>query len=166
MPLKTDIRGMVWRYPDAFEVGREKIREFAKAIKATDPASYDEQAAAELGYDTLIASVTFPAIIAKLAQADFFRHVDTGFTSMQMVQVDQKFIFHRPIKVGDRLYARMEVVSVDERFGATMAVTRNQLTDEAGELVMDAYTTMMGREDDSAVHLKWDAETGQVVKTA
>ena len=31
---------------------------------------------------------------------------------MQIVQVDQKFVFHQPIRVGDKLYARFEVVSV------------------------------------------------------
>ena len=39
MALKTDIRGMVWRYPDTFVVGREQIRQYANSVKATDPAS-------------------------------------------------------------------------------------------------------------------------------
>ena len=34
---------MVWEYPDSFEVGREKVREFAKAVKADDPACLDEK---------------------------------------------------------------------------------------------------------------------------
>ena len=37
MALKTDIRGMVWKYPDTFVVGREQIRQYAKSVKATDP---------------------------------------------------------------------------------------------------------------------------------
>jgi len=45
MALKTDIRGMVWRYPDTFVVGREQIRQYANSVKATDPASVDEDAA-------------------------------------------------------------------------------------------------------------------------
>ncbi|MCW2591549.1 MAG: 3-hydroxyacyl-ACP dehydratase, partial [Mycobacterium sp.] len=31
MALKTDIRGMVHVYPDYFVVGREKVREYARA---------------------------------------------------------------------------------------------------------------------------------------
>ncbi|MDT5049162.1 MAG: hypothetical protein QOG75_5060, partial [Mycobacterium sp.] len=38
MAINTDIRGMVWEYPDSYVVGREKVREFAKAVKADDPA--------------------------------------------------------------------------------------------------------------------------------
>ena len=166
MAIKTDIRGMIWRYPEPFVVGREKIREFARSIKAEDPACYDEAAAAELGYDALLAPLTFVAILAKLVQSDFFRNVDTGYTTMQMVQVDQGFTFHKPIKAGDTLYARMEIASVNERFGADIVTTRNILTDDNGDVVLEAFTTMMGHEGDDSVSLKWDAESGQVVRTA
>jgi acyl dehydratase len=165
MALKTDIRGMVWKYPDKYVVGREKVREFAKAVQAEDPASYDEEAAAELGYDNIVAPPTFVSILAKLVQADFFRNVDLG-GDVLMVQVDQKFLFHKPVLAGDALHARMDIQSVDERFGADIVVTKNICTNEAGEVVLEAYTTMMGHQGDDAIQLKWDAETGQVVKTA
>ncbi len=166
MAIKTDVRGMIWRYPEPFVVGREKIREYAKAVQADDQASYREDAAAELGYDALVAPLTFVSIFAKLVQADFFRNVDTGYTTMQMVQVDQKFIYHKTIKAGDKLYARMEIASVDERFGADIVTTRNLCTNDAGELVLEAFTTMMGHDGDDSVNLRWDAESGQVVRTA
>lgn len=166
MAIKTDIRGMIWRYPEPFVVGREKVREYARAVKAEDAASHDEAAAAELGYDAVLAPLTFVSILAKLVQADFFRNVDTGYTTMQMVQVDQGFTFHKPIKAGDTLYARMEIASVNERFGADIVTTRNILTNDDGEVVLEAFTTMMGHEGDDSVSLKWDAESGQVVRTA
>jgi acyl dehydratase len=164
--INTDIRGMVWDYPDGWVVGREKVREFARSVKADDPASLDEKAAAELGYDALVAPLTFVTILAKLVQADFMRKVDTGYDTMQIVQVDQKFVFHKPILVGDVLHARMEIDSVVERFGADIVVTRNTLTNNEGELVLESYTTVMGHEGDNSVNLKWDMETGQVVRTA
>lgn len=166
MAIKTDIRGMVWEYPDTYVVSREKIREFARAIKADDPASLDEKAAAELGYDGLVAPLTFATIFAKLVQSDFMRKVDTGYETMQIVQVDQKFIFHKPILAGEVLHARMEIQSVNERFGADIVVTRNICTNDAGELVLEAYTTMMGHEGNESVELRWDMESGQVVRTA
>jgi acyl dehydratase len=166
MAINTDIRGMVWDYPDSWVVGREKVREFARAVKADDPASLDEDAAAELGYDALVAPPTFVTILAKLVQADFMRKVDTGYDTMQIVQVDQRFVFHKPILAGDVLHARMEIDSVNERFGADIVVTRNTLTNDEGELVLEAYTTMMGHEGDNSINLKWDNETGQVVRTA
>jgi acyl dehydratase len=164
--INTDILGMVWDYPDSYEVGREKVREFARSVKADDPACLEESAAAELGYDGIVAPPTFVTILGKLVQADFMRKVDTGYETLQMVQVDQRFVFHKPILAGDVLYARMEIESVVERFGADIVVTRNTLTNDQGELVMEAYTTVMGHEGDNSINLKWDKETGQIVRTA
>src|ERR1700754_3227890 len=109
MALKTDIRGMVWKYHDKFVVGREQVRQYAQAVKAKDPAPHDEAAAAQLGHDTIIAPLTFMSIFAVMIQRHFFQHVDVGVETMQIVQVDQKFLFHRPIKAGDELTGTMYV---------------------------------------------------------
>ena len=130
MALKTDIRGMSWQYPDYFEVGREQVRAFARAIKCDDPACFDEAAAAELGHDSIVAPLTFVSIFAKLVQDDFFRNVDMGMETMQIVQVDQQFVYLKPMCVGDKLCGRMEVQSVNERFGADIVVTKNTCTNE------------------------------------
>ena len=166
MALKTDIRGMSWQYPDYFEVGREQVRGFARAIKCDDPACFDEAAAAELGYGTIIAPITFVSIFAKLVQDDFFRNVDMGMETMQIVQVDQQFRYHKPVLAGDKLWARMDIHSVDERFGADIVVTKNVLTNDDGELVLEGYTTVMGHQGDNSIQLRWDKESGQVVRTA
>ncbi|MDG5481367.1 (3R)-hydroxyacyl-ACP dehydratase subunit HadC [Mycolicibacterium gadium] len=166
MALKTDIRGMVWEYPDTFVVGREQVRQYAKAVKSAAPATVDEAAAAELGHDALIAPLTFASIFAVMIQNHFFQHVDVGLETMQIVQVDQKFHFHRPIKVGDALTGTMYIETVDERFGADIVTTRNVCTDPDGKVVMEAYTTLMGHEGDNSISAKWDPETGQVVRTA
>ena len=153
MALKTDIRGMVHVYPDYFVVGREKVREYARAVKSEDPANYDEQPAAELGHPNLLAPLTFTSVYALLVQQDFFRHVDVGIETMNIVQVDQRFVYHKPIHAGDKLWARVEIHSVDERFGADIVVTRNVCTDERGDLVLEAFTTLMGQQAETAVAL-------------
>jgi acyl dehydratase len=166
MALKTDVRGMSWQYPDYFEVGREQVRAFAQAIKCEDPACFDEAAAAELGYDSILAPLTFVTIFAKIIQDDFFRNVDVGMETMQIVQVDQRFVYHKPVFVGDKLFGRMDIRSVDERFGADIVVTENTCTNQHGEMVLVGYTTLMGHEGDDSIQLKWDKESGQVVRTA
>ncbi len=166
MALKVDIRGMSWQYPDYFEVGREQVRQFAQSIKCNDPACFDEAAAAELGYDSIIAPITFVSIFAKLVQNDFFRNVDVGMETMQIVQVDQKFVYHKPVCVGDKLFARMDIHSVNERFGADIVVTKNVCWNQSGDLVLDSYTTLMGHEGDDSIQLKWDKESGQVIRSA
>ena len=58
----------------------------------------------------------------------------------------------------------MDVDSVDERFGADIVVTRNVCTNDDGEVVLEAFTTMMGHEGDNSISVKWDPETGQVMR--
>jgi acyl dehydratase len=166
MGLKADVLGMVHKYPEVFVVGREQVRQFAKAVKSDHPASLDEAAAAELGHDALVAGPTFVSIVALLVQQDFFRVVDVGMETMQILQVDQKFVYNRPIKVGDRLHAVVEVISVEHRFGADIVVTRNTLSDDDGGLIMEAFTTLMGHEGDTSVSVHYDRETGQVLRSA
>lgn len=164
MALKTDIRGMVWEYPDAFVVGREQVRQYANAVKSHDPASIDEKAAAELGHSGLVAPPTFMSILAVMIQRHFFQHVDVGFETMQIVQVDQKFKFYRPIVEGDAVRGTMYIESVEERFGADIVTTRNVLVDQHGEVVMESFTTLMGHEGDNSISAGWDPETGQVLR--
>ena len=166
MALKADIRGMVYKYPEVFVVGREQVKQFALAVKSPDPASLHEEAAAELGHDTLVAGPTFVSIVALLVQQDFFRNVDVGMETMQIIQVDQRFVYHRPIKVGDRLHAQLEIKSVENRFNADIVVTRNVLTDDDGGVIMEAFTTLMGHEGDNSVSVRYDRETGQVLRAA
>lgn len=166
MALRADILGMVYKYPEVFVVGREQVKQFALAVKSPDPASLHEEAAAELGHDTLVAGPTFVSIVALLVQQDFFRNVDVGMETMQIIQVDQRFVYHRPIKVGDRLHAELEIKSVENRFNADIVVTRNVLTDDDGGIIMEAFTTLMGHEGDNSVSMRYDRETGQVLRAA
>ena len=165
MALKTDIRGMVYEYPGTFVVGREQIRQYANAVKAKDSASHDEAAAAELGHSAIVAPLTFMSIFAVMIQNHFFQNVDVGLETLQIVQVDQKFLFRRPIKAGDELTGTMHVLTVVERFGADIVTTHNVLSDPSGEVVMESYTTLMGHEGDHSISVKWDPETGQVLRT-
>jgi acyl dehydratase len=151
--LKTDIRGMVHEYPDYFVVGREKIREYSTAVQSDDDANFDEKPAAELGHPAILAPLTFTAVYALLVQRDFFRKVDVGIETMNIVQVDQRFVYHEPIYAGDKLWARLEIHSVDERFGADIVVTRNVCTNDKGEVVIEAFTTLMGQQAERSVKI-------------
>lgn len=164
MALKIDIQGMVWKYPEPFVVGTEQIRQYANAIQAHDPQSHSVEAAKASGHDGLIAPLTFMSIFAVMIQRHFFQHNDVGFETMQIVQVDQKFKFHRAIRAGDALTGTLEIQSVDERFGADIVTTRNQLIDQHGELVMESFTTLMGHEGDNSISAGWDPKTGQVTR--
>jgi meromycolic acid (3R)-3-hydroxyacyl-[acyl-carrier protein] dehydratase HadA len=143
--LKTNIVGMHYRYPDHYEVEREKIREYAIAVQNDDASFFEEDAAAELGYKGLLAPLTFICVFGYKAQTAFFNHANIAVEDAQIVQVDQVLKFQKPIVVGDKLYCDVYVDSVRQSHGTQIIVTKNIVTDEAGDVVQETYTTLAGR---------------------
>ncbi len=136
---------MHYRYPDHYVVGREKIREYAIAVKNDDAAFFDETASADLGYGGLLAPLTFISVFGYQAQTAFFANADIGIQDEKIVQVDQELKFLKPIKAGDTLHCDVYVHSVRSAFGTDIIVTKNIVTNQAGEVVQETYTTLAGR---------------------
>jgi len=147
--LSDDIVGMHYLYPDHYEVGREKVREYAEAVKNEDPAFFDEKAAAELGHGAILAPLTFISIFGYQAQTAFFANANIGIQDAKIVQVDQELKFLQPIKAGDKLYCHVYVHSVRQSFGADIIVTKNIVTNQDGEVVQETYTTLAGRSEEN-----------------
>jgi acyl dehydratase len=143
--LSKQIVGMHYRHPDHYVVGREKIREYAIAVKNEDAAYHDEKAAAELGHDALPAPLTFISVFGYQAQTAFFESANIGVTDMQIVQVDQVLKFRKPIHAGDTLYCDVYVDSIRQGHGTDIIVTKNIVTNESGDVVQETYTTLAGR---------------------
>ena len=145
MSFLDDLVGLHYRYPDHYEVGREKIREYAVAVKNPDESFFDEKAAAELGHDAILAPLTFISIFGYQAQLAMFQSNNIGITDAKIVQVDQELRFLKPIKAGDRLYCDVYVHSIRQSFGADIIVTKNIVSNESGDVVQETYTTLAGR---------------------
>ncbi|MBO0854681.1 MAG: (3R)-hydroxyacyl-ACP dehydratase subunit HadB [Nocardia sp.] len=137
--------GHHYRVDDYYEAGREKIREYARAVKDFHPVHRDETTAREYGYDGLIAPVTFISLAGIVAQRKLFEQVVTGYDLSQIMHTDQTLEFHRPIRSGDRLICDVYLHSFRQAFGGDMIVTKNIVTAAGGELVLIAYTTLVGR---------------------
>ena len=145
MSLSPNIVGMHFKYPDHYVVGREKIREYATAVKNDDAAFFDEKAAADLGHDALLAPLTFISVFGYQAQSAFFEDANIGIKDAKIVQVDQELKFLQPIKAGDRLYCDVYVHAIRRSFGADIIVTKNIVTNQDGVVVQETYTTLAGR---------------------
>jgi hypothetical protein len=143
--LATDLVGMHYRYPDHYEVEREKIREYAVAVQNDDALFFEEDAAAGLGYKGLLAPLTFICVFGYKAQSAFFKHAGIAVTEEQIVQVDQVLKFDEPIVAGDKLYCDVYVDSTRVAHGTQLIVTKNIITNQAGDVVQETYTTLAGR---------------------
>jgi acyl dehydratase len=148
VPLSESIVGKHFRYPDHYEVEREKIREYAVAVKNDDRSFFEESAAAEIGYPSLVAPLTFLAVFGYRAQTAFFDHANIGITDQKIVQADQAFKYLVPIKAGDKLYCDVYVHSVRQAHGTDIIVLKNIVTNQDGEVVQESYTTLAGRSEE------------------
>jgi acyl dehydratase len=143
--LGQDFVGTHYRYPDHYVVEREKIREYATAVKNDDPVFFEEKAAAELGYPRLPAPLTFISVFGYKAVAAFFDHANIATEDAQIVQVDQTLKFMAPITAGDRLYCDVSVESVRRAHGTDIIMTKQTITNDSGDVVQETYTTLAGR---------------------
>ena len=148
MSFLDDYVGLHFRYPDHYVVGREKIREYAVAVKNDDPAFFDEKAAAELGYDALLAPLTFISVFGYQAQSAMFAAANIGISDAQIVQVDQVLKYLKPIKAGDKLHCDVYIDSIRKAHGTDIITTKNIISNDDGEIVQESYTTLAGRSEE------------------
>jgi acyl dehydratase len=150
MGVNPDIAGRVYPPSPAYEVGREKIREFAEAIGSSDPVHRDADAARARGYRDVMAPPTFAVIVAQRCDAQVIVDPASNIDFSMLVHGEQRFVHHRPIVAGDRLVATLHVDNVDTRGRHAMVTTRVEIADEGGEAVTTARSTIVVRNGGSA----------------
>ncbi|MGB9302855.1 MAG: fused (3R)-hydroxyacyl-ACP dehydratase subunits HadA/HadB [Mycobacterium sp.] len=134
--------GHYYQVDDTYLVGREKVREYARAVQDYHPAHWDVAAAAELGYSGLVAPLTFTSTPAMAANRHLFESVVVGYDTY--VQTEEVFEQHRPIVAGDELRVDVELTSVRRVAGRDLITVTNTFTDTAGERVHTLHTTVVG----------------------
>jgi acyl dehydratase len=145
MPLDPSYAGRSYPPGEPYEVGREKIREFADAISDPNPVYRDRSAAQKLGYPDVIAPPTFPMVITATSSQRLLFDPELGLDYGRMVHGEQRFVHNRPIRAGDRLAATLTVESIRSIAGNEILGTRTELRDADGELVVTAYATLIVR---------------------
>ena len=140
--------GLVGRsYPPSavYEVGREKIAEFATALGDPDPVYRDPVAAQAAGHPDVIAPPTFAIVLSLGAGEVVLDDPDVSIDYSRVVHGEQKFLHHRPIRAGDRLVATASIEAVRTVAGNDMLTTRVDLTTEDGEPVCRTSAMLVAR---------------------
>ncbi len=145
MGVNPDIAGRAYPPAPVYEVGREKIAEFAAAVGSTDAAHVDPEAARALGHPDVVAPPTFAIIVAQRAEIAIVQDQASGIDYARVVHGEQRFKHHRPIFAGDRLVATPHVDSVREAGGHGMVTTRVEIATETGDPVATALSTIVVR---------------------
>ena len=148
MAVSPSVVGRTYPAVPAYSVGREKIREFAAAVKATDALHLDVAAAREAGYPDLVAPPTFAIVISQRADAELIGDPEAGIDFSRVVHADQRFTHHRPIVAGDELTAAVTVDAVRPLGSGAMITSRVEITTVAGEKVATTVSSLLVRGED------------------
>ena len=145
MIVNPELVGRVFAPTEPYLVGREKIREFARAVLATSPLCFDVAAAHAAGYSDLVAPPTFPVVIQDLTLHQLLSEPDAGIDFSRVVHGDQRFSFTRPIVAGDELTATLTVASIKSLGGHSMVTAESSILGADGTHVVTATSTLVVR---------------------
>lgn len=123
-------------YPSTavYDVTRQKIAEFARALGDENPAYFG---------DAPIAPPTFPAVIASAAWQPFFDDPELGLALHRTIHADQRFDYARPLRAGDRVRAELTIAKVRNRGPVAMVTIDVEVSDEKGERVVTATSQLI-----------------------
>ena len=148
MSVNPQLQGRSYPPTAPYLVGREKVREFARAVFAAHPTHLDPEAARAAGYADVVAPTTFPIVITAATLQQLLDDPDAGVDFTRVVHGDQRFAYSRPIVAGDELTATMTVTSVKSIGGHSMVTAESEIVDADGAHVVTATSTLVVRGDD------------------
>ena len=128
-----------------YRVGREKIREFADDIGATEAAYRDPAAARELGYPDVIAPPTFPVVITMPVARMIADEPELGLDYSRVVHAEQRFAYGRAVFAGDELTCEAVLEKLSSRAGLDSVTFRVEILTAAGEAVATVWTKLVAR---------------------
>jgi acyl dehydratase len=145
MSVDPSYIGRVYPPTEPYEVGREKIREFADAINDQNPVYRDASAARALGHPDVIAPPTFGILLSLTAGRQVITDPDFGIDYSRVVHGEQRFEQVRPIRPGDVLQVVVTVEDIRIAAGNDIVTTRADISTVGGEPVLRAYSTIVAR---------------------
>jgi acyl dehydratase len=130
MAVDEGLAGRTFPPTTPYDVTAERVAEFAAAT-GTPYADGDP------------APATFPIVIVFAAMQHLMSDPSVGIELHHVVHGEQRFGYERPVRVGDRLTARLTVDSLRQIGGADIIGTSSAVTDADGDLVCTAKAVLV-----------------------
>ena len=143
MSVNPELVGRSFAPTSAYLVGREKVREFARAVFADAPQHHDPEAARALGYADVVAPPTFAMVIQDLTLQQLLAEPDSGIALERTVHAEQRFRYTRPIVAGDELVAQLTVTGIRPFGKAAMVTSEAEIADTAGAHGVTATSVLL-----------------------
>jgi acyl dehydratase len=145
MPLNPSFVGRSYAFDTPFLVGREHIRQFARAIGDMNPFYHDLEVAKTSGYPDLLAPPTFlaAAIPGKLGVPT--EDPALGLDYSLIVHAEQRFTLRRPVVAGDELVAVGTISSTRVVGQNEVLTTTYEFSSTGGEPVATGVCKLVSR---------------------
>jgi acyl dehydratase len=132
MAVKTDGIGKRWD-PASYEVGAEKVREFATAVGASNPVHHDHAAARAAGFRDLVAPPMFCVVYSARAMGPAILDPEIGINLATMLHGSQEFVWGEPVCDGDVIETTATCAEIYEKGGNGFYVFETVSTNQEGE---------------------------------
>jgi acyl dehydratase len=145
--VNPELQGRAFAPTAPYLVGREKVREFSRAVLASSPINTDVDAARAAGYADVVAPPTFAIVVQQFTLDQLVDAPDSGIDMTHIVHGEQRFSYSRPIVAGDELTGQLQITSIKTLGGNAMVTAESTITDAAGDHVVTAVSTLVVRGD-------------------
>jgi acyl dehydratase len=143
VPVNTEAIGKTFP-PFEYEIGKEKISEYARAVGEENPVYYDRAAAREAGFRDVTAPPMFAVVYSSGSVAPALFDPDVGLDFAMMVHGGQEFAWGEPVCSGDVISTETTVKDISEKGGMGFYVFESVSTNQDGqEVVRGTWTNIV-----------------------
>ena len=143
MPVKDPAIGRTYP-PFEYEVGKEKIREYAQAVGEDNPIYFDRERAKEAGFRDIPAPPMFAVVYSMGSVGPAMLDPEVGIVFSMMVHGSQEFIWGEPVCAGDTITTATTFKDFSEKDGRKFyvfeSVSKNQ---DGDEVVRGTWTNLV-----------------------
>jgi len=127
-----------------YEVGREKIREYANAVGEESDVHQDGDAAREAGFRNVVAPPMFAVVYSAGAMAPAILDPELGINLPMMLHGSQEFVWDQPVCAGDTITTEATVKDISEKDDKSFFVFESVSTNQEGqEVVRGTWTNIV-----------------------
>jgi len=144
MALKTDAVGKEWP-GTTYQVGREKIKEYASALGIDNPVHFDVGEAHRAGFRDVVAPPMFAVVYSSAAVAPAILDPEVELNFAAMVHGGQEFVWDEPACSGDEITTTAKCLSIEERDGKGFYVFETNSVNQDGAQVARGTWTLIVR---------------------
>jgi acyl dehydratase len=143
MAIKTDAVGK--EFPTTtYEVGKEKIGEYARVLGIESPVHFDREAARAAGYRDVVAPPMFCVVYASPAVGPAMFDPEVGMNFAAMVHGGQEFVWDEPACSGDEISTTAKVLEIFEKDGKGFYIFEtNSVNQNRDQVVKGTWTSIV-----------------------